>query len=208
MVLDDLTARGIDHRRFTRMVEAATHLVRVRDAPRWLPGPVRRHIDRRYLLHQLAAIAAVEHFTAVLGWWILAEATALDDAGADPEMLALLRWHGAEEVEHRTVAFDAYRAAGGGHAMRTLHMVGIFAALWPTWLAGTDFLLRQDRTAPGQRVSLRRFLRAGGRGLLPTVTSLGSAVPRYLRPGYHPSSEGDTAVAAAYLAEARGVRAA
>jgi predicted metal-dependent hydrolase len=38
--------------------------------------------------------------------------------GADPEMVDLVKWHGAEEIEHRTVAFDLYRHLGGGYIAR------------------------------------------------------------------------------------------
>jgi predicted metal-dependent hydrolase len=29
-------------------------------------------------------------------------------------MIDLIKWHGSEEIEHRTVAFDLYRHLGGG----------------------------------------------------------------------------------------------
>ncbi len=38
--------------------------------------------------------------------------------GADPNMLDLVKWHGAEEIEHRSVAFDLYRHLGGGYIAR------------------------------------------------------------------------------------------
>jgi hypothetical protein len=73
-------------------------------------------------------IVGIEHYTAVLGQWIL-DAHQLDEAGADPAMMDLLRWHGAGEVEHRSVAFDVYQHRphpdsrpaypGRGHAART-----------------------------------------------------------------------------------------
>ena len=56
-------------------------------------------LRRRRLVDRVAIIAAIEHFTAVLGRWVL-EARGYDRVGADPTMLDLLRWHGAEEVEH------------------------------------------------------------------------------------------------------------
>lgn len=207
VALHDLEARGIDHRRFTRLVEWAFGVVRVRTAPSRL-GPIGRWVERRYLLHQLAGIAAIEHFTAVLGWWIVTDSDALDQAGADPEMMALLRWHGAEEVEHRSVAFDAYRAMGGGYLLRAFYIAVVFVGIWSAWIAGTNHLMRNDRTITRRRhASLRRFVRASRQGRLPSIGDLVGAVPRYLRPSYHPSSEGDTAVAQAYLRNARGVRA-
>ncbi|MGH3823753.1 MAG: metal-dependent hydrolase, partial [Pseudonocardiaceae bacterium] len=55
-----------------------------------------------WVIERLAIIAAIEHITAMLGNWAL-NSPALDAAGADPTMMDLLRWHGAEEVEHRAV---------------------------------------------------------------------------------------------------------
>jgi predicted metal-dependent hydrolase len=201
VVLDHLEAIGVDHSWFTRRVEHAASLARVRTS-RW------RWLDRRYLVSQLAVIAAIEHFTSVMGWWIVVN-HGLDDAGADPEMMALLRWHGAEEVEHRSVAFDTFEAVAGGPApvRKAIAMLGVFVGMFGAWILGTGFLLRKDPSVPeGQRrPSLVRFVRAGRRGLLPTTRDLLGAVPRYLSPGFHPSHEGRTEVAVAYLIGARGV---
>ncbi|HUO47241.1 MAG TPA: hypothetical protein VMU09_00275 [Acidimicrobiales bacterium] len=46
----------------------------------------------------------------------------------------------------------------------------------------------------------REFFRAVRRGRLPTVRSLARAVRIYLRPSFHPITEGRTEVALAYLA--------
>lgn len=206
LVLEDLEARGIDHRAFTRLVDWGFGVVKVRTAPRWLPRPIARWVERQYLRNQLAGIAAIEHFTAVLGWWIVDNAGALDEAGADEEMMALLRWHGAEEVEHRSVAFDAYKALGGGYIRQCLYILAVFVAIAAAWIAGTHFLMRRDRTITRRRRgSLREFVRASRQGRLPSIRSLIGAVPRYMKPSYHPSQEGDTAVAKAYLDGARGV---
>jgi hypothetical protein len=58
---------------------------------RTVPRPLRK----TWLVTRLSAIAAIEHFTAVLGDWILNYSAALDAGGTDPAMLDLLRWHGA-----------------------------------------------------------------------------------------------------------------
>lgn len=46
--------------------------------------------------------------------------------GADPEATSLLLWHLAEEVEHKSVAWDVHGAIGGG---RVRYLVGALAAL-------------------------------------------------------------------------------
>lgn len=202
VVLDHLAAQGIDPSAFTDLVERGFRLVPPRVGWSWLPGPVRRGFERRYLLDQLAAIAAVEHFTSVLGWWIVV-GRGLDRAGADPGMMALLRWHGAEEVEHRSVAFDTYRALGGGYLRRAVAMLGVTVGMWPTWFAGTWYLLRVDPGVPKgatKRASVRRFRQASKVGLLPPISVILGAVPRYLAPRFHPSHEGRTEVAVEHLA--------
>lgn len=199
VVLGHLAAQGIDAAPFTAVADRVARLVRPRDGWSWLPGPVRRALARRYLLDQLAGIAAIEHFTSVMGWWIVAS-RGLDRAGADREMLELLRWHGAEEVEHRSVAFDTYRALGGGYLRRAVFMVGVAAAIVPVWYAGTWFLLHADPHARG-RASVRRYHRAAKQDRLPPIGVLLGAIPRYLAPRFHPSHEGRTDVAVRHLAE-------
>jgi uncharacterized protein len=195
-VLDHIAAQGIDSRPYTRDVEWLFNRLLgdaplgMRRMPRWL--------KRRWLLRRLAIIAAIEHFTAVLGVWIL-DAQALDRAGADPTMMDLLRWHGAEEVEHRHVAFDLFKHVGGSYLNGVLAMLVVAPVMLGLWFRGVRFFMRAD-PAVSAKPSWRAFLRAGHRGLIPSTRILFGAVPRFLRRDYHPSHEGSTERALAYLA--------
>jgi uncharacterized protein len=169
---------------------------------RTLPQPLRRP----WLVTRLSAIAAVEHFTAVLGEWILNESTELDTIGTDPDMLDLMRWHGAEEVEHRSVAFDVYQHVSGNYVRRLVSMVLTVIGLTIGFIIGGSLLLSADTTT-SQRFTLRSFRRASRAGHLPSYSYALRAVPTYLRRDYHPSNEGSTEVALAYLAASPGVAA-
>ncbi len=194
-VLDHLAAQGLDTSPYTDRIEAMFDGLLGDDLfgrrrPRWLEGP--------WLRQRLAIIAAIEHFTAVLGAWVI-DSPGLDAAHPDPAMLDLLRWHGAEEVEHRSVAFDTYQHLAGGHGRRFQAMLVVCAVMTYLWVAGTRFLMAHDPTEPG-RATWRGLLRAGRTGRLPTVGLLARSIPRYLRRSYHPSQEGSTDAALAYLA--------
>lgn len=67
-------------------------------------------------LQTLAVTVAIEHFTAVLAELLLSSGSVMERA--DPAMRELWRWHAAEEMEHKSVAFDVYRAVGGTESMR------------------------------------------------------------------------------------------
>jgi predicted metal-dependent hydrolase len=163
---------------------------------------------QEYLIEQLALVAAIEHVTAFLGHWIL-NSPGLDAADADPTMLDLLRWHGAEEVEHRCVAFDVMRHFDGRYQRRVRAMVIAGPTLAILWVKGVKFLLANDpelpRDAKPTWVDYRRAVR---KGLIPGPRLMAKSLFRYFKPGYYPTQEGSTAQAVAYLAQSPAARAA
>ena len=162
----------------------------------------------RMTLLRLAIIAGIEHFTAILGDWILN--TDLEGMHADPTMSDLLRWHGAEEVEHRTVAHDVATYFHVGVVRRNIAFLLAAAAALGLIFRGTKFIVRNDPALPnyGYLRLVREFVRAGSDGSLPTLGTLAKATVRYMRPGYSPEVEGDTAQAVAYLAGSPAAKAA
>jgi hypothetical protein len=69
----------------------------------------------------LAATAALEHFTATLAELVLTNEEIRDLMGADA-VRELFEWHALEESEHKAVAFDVYKAVGGGEKLRVWTM--------------------------------------------------------------------------------------
>jgi predicted metal-dependent hydrolase len=134
----------------------------------------------------LAATAATEHFTAILAEYLLCHETPL--AGAEPRLRDLWLWHASEESEHRSTAFDLYRALGGNEAWRRR----LF------WLVSWHFscdLLRQTLNnlwhdgswwRPSTWASAWRMT-FGREGF---VRCTHKAWKAYLRPDFHPS-QGD-----------------
>jgi len=69
----------------------------------------------------LAATAALEHFTATLAELVLSS----DEVQAmfgHQEVKNLFLWHALEESEHKAVAFDVYKAVGGSERVRVMTM--------------------------------------------------------------------------------------
>jgi len=62
--------------------------------------------------HWLGITAANEHFTAIFADFMLHNADLLGDR--DERLKTLWLWHSAEESEHKSTAFDLYKALGGG----------------------------------------------------------------------------------------------
>ncbi|WP_373286997.1 metal-dependent hydrolase [Wenjunlia tyrosinilytica] len=203
-VLDHLKDQGLDTTGYTRHVEWMFNVL-LGERP-LLPIPA-----GEWLRFRLALIAAIEHFTAVLGDWVLA-AEELDRAGADEVMLDLLRWHGAEEVEHRSVAFDLYQHAAGPGPARYLRRAEAMAFAWPTlvylWITGARYLMRHDPELRGGGYRLKEHRTAARKGLIPSWAELHLSMPRYLRRSYHPSQEGSLRRAVEYLATSPAARAA
>jgi len=81
------------------------------------------HVRERILSDKsnLAATAALEHFTATLAELVLSNEEVRREMGADA-VRDLFVWHALEESEHKAVAFDVYRAVGGSERLRVWTM--------------------------------------------------------------------------------------
>jgi predicted metal-dependent hydrolase len=201
-VLDHLLSQGIDPRPYVRQIAWLFRRILGRK-PHLSPRQRREHIIER-----VAYIAAIEHFTAFLGNWVL-NSPGLDRAQADPTMLDLLRWHGAEEVEHRSVAFDLMTHLDPGYGRRVRGMALAGPLLVHLWIRGVRYLLAADPELRGRlRPSWRQAWELGQRGILPELHQNLRSGLRYLRPGYHPTQEGSSAQALGYLATSPAARAA
>ncbi|SKU55132.1 Predicted metal-dependent hydrolase [Mycobacteroides abscessus subsp. massiliense] len=104
-------------------------------------------------LTMLAATAALEHYTAVLAERLL-ESSELQDMVTDDEVRNLLYWHAIEELEHKSVAFDVYRAVGGPEWLRRAVMAVIWTGTVPFATVGSWFSIAwsdpDGRRQPGR----------------------------------------------------------
>lgn len=131
----------------------------------------------------LAFTAMAEHMTAILAERTLGSEEVQAIPG-DPEVWHLLNWHALEELEHKSVAFDVYRAVGGTEAMRIGLMLVAMTVVPPLTLGILAGSLLSD---PVARRQPRRLLREA-RGLFggPLFSGIVGDVRKYLRPGFHP----------------------
>ena len=132
------------------------------------------HVNLR---NHVAATAATEHFTAIFANWTLRHPQAL--AGAEPRLQTMWLWHSAEESEHRSTAFDIYKAMNGSHNWRvrifryvtitfladvtrqTIRNLWHDGALfkWSTWRSACRLLLRKDGMFRGNYAHWKAYMR-------------------------------------------------
>jgi len=144
----------------------------------FLRGLTRRASKKR----RLAVTCALEHFTSLLASLVLEDSRVLE--GAHPEMAALWRWHAAEESEHKAVAFDVYKAAGGSTLRRGAAMGVTTLIFWGWILLHQIQLMRVEGLlwSPREWFQLGHFLLAR-----PAATwRLAWPYLRYYSPGFHP----------------------
>jgi predicted metal-dependent hydrolase len=110
---------GREHRELNeRLAAMGYRSLKVDRSVRRLLGLNERLLSRR---RRLAITAALEHYTATLAECLLSKPEAQALLG-ETEVRSLLLWHALEESEHKAVAFDVYRAAGGPEWLRILTM--------------------------------------------------------------------------------------
>ena len=136
----------------------------------------------------LAATAAADHYTAIMAHYALSTG---DLDGAHPEMRDLLKWHAAEEIEHKAVAFDVLQEIDPSLRTRVIGLVIATAFLFPAWVVGTGLVLRSEgATVEGLREDARVLgERRGSLHILRDVLMAGWR--SYVKRDFHPWDEDD-----------------
>jgi predicted metal-dependent hydrolase len=149
----------------------------------------------------LAATAALEHFTATLAELILTNPDARDMIG-DDHVKDLLLWHALEESEHKAVAFDVYKAVGGSERMRTWTMNGLIVGFIGGMVVQVIVSLLGDK-ATFQRGRLRQsWKRVKASPFMDPA--LWHRLRDYNRPDFHPDDHDTTELVATWRAELFG----
>lgn len=149
----------------------------------------------------LAMTAAAEHYTAVLAERVLSSEE-IQSIPADPEMWHLLNWHALEELEHKSVAFDVYRAVGGSERTRILVMALMYTLTLPLTMTSLTISLAKDPIARRHPARLVREAYGLVRG--PVFRGVMRDLAKYLRPGFHPDDIDTTALLERWQSELFG----
>lgn len=153
----------------------------------------------RYLLRwQLASVAAIEHLTTAVGEWTMC-GERLAEQGCDPEMVALIKWHGAEEIEHRSVAFDAHAAVQRRlvRATRVAAMSFWLPVIALLWAYSAQAMFWHDLGTRRRILSVRTTRRAMKDGLAPDAVAITRGALAFGKSTYHPSTHVPAPVVAA-----------
>jgi predicted metal-dependent hydrolase len=172
---------------------------------KWVERIVKRGLEIRERImtakSNLAATAALEHFTATLAELVLTSTEARDQFGHEG-VKNLFLWHALEESEHKAVAFDVYKAVGGSERTRVLTMkvlrfafvIGMSIQIIAS-LLGDRATYRRGQLVP----SWRRFRRS------PLLSrQLWQQLCDYDRPDFHPDDRDTTELVERWRAELFG----
>ncbi|WP_078308164.1 MULTISPECIES: metal-dependent hydrolase [unclassified Mycobacterium] len=176
------SVHGQEHRRVNEKLIELGYPIAWWDSPKQVDRLIRFENMLPARAH-LAFTAMAEHMTAILAERTLGSEEVQAIPG-DPEVWHLLNWHALEELEHKSVAFDVYRAVGGTETMRIGLMLVAMTVVPPLTLGVLAGSLLSDPVA--RRQPLRLLREARGLFAGPLFKGIVGDVRKYLRPGFHP----------------------
>ncbi|MFK4050394.1 metal-dependent hydrolase [Acinetobacter venetianus] len=186
------------------------------DRPLGIKALEKKSLEHLWLVTRVGVVAAIEHFTGVLGQWCM-DNTSWDKA--DPVIADMFRWHLAEEVEHRCVAFDLFKEMIPNPVLFYLYRQFLMMLVFPIFIYMLADIARdlgkQDPDIKIQKIFNRNFFRllpiyqkqAKATDNAPTLTFITKAIVRWVSPNFHPETEGNTQQALDYLARSPAVQA-
>jgi uncharacterized protein len=149
----------------------------------------------------LAATAALEHFTATLAELLLTSEETRAMFGND-EVRNLFLWHALEESEHKAVAFDVYKAVGGTERMRVWTMKFLRFGFVLGMIVQVIVSMLSDRATYNPRRVWRSVKRLRRSPIMDKALWL--QLKDYDRPDFHPDDRDTTELVTQWRAELFG----
>ena len=156
----------------------------------------------RPAIANLAVTMALEHYTAMMAAEFLANPHHFKDA--DPEVRDMWRWHAAEEIEHKGVAFDTWNHAtkdwsdGKRWRVRCLVMLTVTVRFFKNrWKDAIELLAQDGITGWKAKWGLFKYLTVKPG----VVRRIFPAWLAYFKPGFHPWDHDDRDLIGKYEGE-------
>jgi uncharacterized protein len=138
----------------------------------------------------LSITTALEHYTAIMANALFHEPIATNRNIA-PQMLELLHWHAAEEIEHKAVCFEVLKEVDDSYLLRVSGMSFATLMLWGYILGGQIYFIAKDEdknivTMPVELYLLFKTIVFGevGKGFSKHLLD-------YFKPDFHPDQIDD-----------------
>jgi predicted metal-dependent hydrolase len=146
----------------------------------------------------LAITAALEHYTASIAETVLKHRDI--SAGMPQDMQQMFLWHAAEEIEHKSVAFDVFKdVAGGAYHERMIGFVfGSAYLLYYIGLGWGHYLLADKEM---NKVSLPQAIGESIPTYFKLVAETAKSVLPYVLPDFHPDDSDNDQLAKEFFAE-------
>lgn len=147
----------------------------------------------------LAVTAALEHYTASIAETVLKNRDLHE--GMPEDMRQMFMWHAAEEIEHKSVAFDVFKdVAHGNYAER---MAGFaFASGYLLYYIGVGWAHYLLADKEMSKISLVPAITESVPTYFKLVTETLKSVLPYARPDFHPDDSDNDLLAKEFFAEA------
>ncbi len=143
----------------------------------------------------LSLTAALEHYTATLaeisfrhsGW----------EVDMPKEMVDLFKWHSAEEIEHKSVAFDVLKEVDDSYILRVAGFVIASVVLWSYVGVGQILFALGDKQLGFFDLlqSIPRFLKGNSEW----TNGIGDVLLKYFEPDFHPDQIDNRSLAEEFI---------